>query len=291
MLSTPNFEFERTRGIVWVCDLVGSSSYLNSNESVDDLERFLPRLYWVSHGLVEAAGGRFIKWTGDGFLAWFETPLHRLVGERAYTVFKAAGFLTFLVNVTQLGLKPQRKFRIRHGVTYEHDALVIRFIQPNGHEGLDLIGRAVVLAFRLPGLEAAYPGIATQRQLTVAAAEYGEMSINFKKRDILRDDRLKYFKGERWGTESICVSSDRTPRRLSRGTAIRRAKEAVALAEGRKPPPSTEPNFMHAFLQYMLLGPDWSRETGEELARFVSEGLLGTLKKMIDLLESVDHER
>jgi len=36
--------------------------------------------------VVESAGGRFIKWTGDGFLAWFETPLHRELGKVADAV-------------------------------------------------------------------------------------------------------------------------------------------------------------------------------------------------------------
>jgi class 3 adenylate cyclase len=69
-----SFEFERSRGIVWVCDLSKSSTFLNDNDTASALESFLPRLYWASAMTVEAAGGRFIKWTGDGFLAWFETP-------------------------------------------------------------------------------------------------------------------------------------------------------------------------------------------------------------------------
>jgi class 3 adenylate cyclase len=71
------FKFSRSRGIVWVCDIVNSSKYLNDNESADDLEEFLQRSYWAAAIIVEAAGGGFIKWTGDGFLAWLETPLHR----------------------------------------------------------------------------------------------------------------------------------------------------------------------------------------------------------------------
>lgn len=100
MSNFNKFEFERSRGIIWVCDLANSSKYLNDNESVDDIEEYLPRLYWTSSKLVEAFGGKFIKWTGDGFLAWFETPLDRLTHKKADLVFQAAWHLSFLNNVT-----------------------------------------------------------------------------------------------------------------------------------------------------------------------------------------------
>ncbi len=251
------------------------------------MEQFLPRLYWVSKGLVEAARGRFIKWTGDGFLAWFETPLHRSLGEQAAVVFKAAWYLTLLVNVTQLGLDPERKFRIRHGVAYEQDALLISIAHPGGYQELDIIGRAVVLAFRLASLEAAFPQIATQGELVNAARSYGSSDIAFKRRTVTAVERLRYFKGERWGTGSVYVSSDRKPRRLTRTGAIRKAEKAVAMAEGKIPQPQKEPNFGQAFFEYMLMGPDWSREVAQEFSRFVEEELLGSLKKLLKGLSSV----
>src|ERR1044071_6324691 len=98
MENLKKFEFERSRGIVWVCDLADSSKYLNDNQTADELETFLPRLYWIASVIVEAAGGKFIKWTGDGFIGWFETPLHRMLGKEAAKVFDAATQLTLLVN-------------------------------------------------------------------------------------------------------------------------------------------------------------------------------------------------
>src|SRR5712691_1607269 len=118
-------KFSRRRGIVWVCDIVESSKHLNSDTSVADFETFLQRMYWLAPLVVEAAGGRFIKWTGDGFLAWFEIALHRQLGQTASAVFKAARDLTIMVNVSQLALSPQKKVRIRHGIAYEQDALMV----------------------------------------------------------------------------------------------------------------------------------------------------------------------
>lgn len=56
-----DFSFARKRGVVWVCDIAGSSRYLNDDASAQDLEDFLPRLYRTAAIMVEAAGGEFIK--------------------------------------------------------------------------------------------------------------------------------------------------------------------------------------------------------------------------------------
>ncbi|HBV16180.1 hypothetical protein [Chryseobacterium carnipullorum] len=105
MNTFKEFKFERKKGIVWVCDVIKSSSYLNSNDSVDDIEEYLPRLYWTANNLVNSFGGTFIKWTGDGFLAWFDVNLDRNKRKIADKVFKAAWHLTFLNNASQLGVK------------------------------------------------------------------------------------------------------------------------------------------------------------------------------------------
>jgi len=130
MARPAEFEFDRSRGVVWVCDVAGSSSRLNSDGGVEDTEAFLPRLYWTAALAVESAGGKFIKWTGDGFLAWFETPLHRDLGRTACRCLEAVWHLTLMVNVTQLGLAPKRRFKIRHGLAYEQDALLTKIIHP-----------------------------------------------------------------------------------------------------------------------------------------------------------------
>jgi len=39
------FDFQPFKGIVWVCDLARSSSYLNDNAFVDLLEIFLPDFF------------------------------------------------------------------------------------------------------------------------------------------------------------------------------------------------------------------------------------------------------
>src|SRR5205807_9573897 len=113
MAVVHKFEARRSRGIVWVCDIESSSKYLNSNESAEALELFLQRFLFLSLIFVESAGGGLIRWTGDGFLAWLETPLHRTLGVIASELFNAAWMLSFSVNVAQLCAKPSVAFTIR----------------------------------------------------------------------------------------------------------------------------------------------------------------------------------
>jgi hypothetical protein len=285
MTNPVDFEFDRSRGIVWVCDVAGSSSRLNSESGVEDTEAFLPRLYWTAALAVEAAGGTFIKWTGDGFLAWFETPLHRDLGRASKRCLEAVWHLTVLVNVTQLGLAPKRHFKIRHGVTYEQDALLTKISHLGGFRSLDLIGRAVVLAFRLSGVAAEFPGITTQRDIVEASGVVP--AFDFRKWKPSADEYLKCFKDERWGTHALYVSGAKNPRPRSKAANLRLAKSAIEKAEGKKTPDDAELGFAHGFLAGMTSGPEWSQKVVADYTRFVREELLGSVKAMLRAVEEV----
>lgn len=270
--------------MVWVCDLADSSRFLNDNQTAGELEEFLQRLYWVSSMIVDASGGTFIKWTGDGFLAWFETPLHRDLSEQAAAAFQAAWTITLMVNVTQLGLNPKRKFVVRHGMAYEQDAMLIKIKHKGGHESLDLIGRAVVLAFRLSGIAASFPGIVCQKVLVDADANNKDTICRFNKLRLSANDRLKYFKGERWGIEQI-YASDNAALFRNRKATLKHARDAVDKAEGRKPYPKEDVKFGTLFVKNMMDGPDWCQKVLEDTLRFCKDELLGRLKSIIPLLE------
>ena len=237
--------------------------------------------------IVDAAEGKFIKWTGDGFMGWFETPLHRMLGKEAANVFNAASLLTMLINVTQLGLKPKRSFKIRHGVTYEQDALLIKIKHSGGFESLDLIGRSVVLAFRLAGIPAKYPGIVTQKDLVAASADNMTTPTTFSKWLASANDKLKYFKGERWGTEGIYVSSDKRRKARSPQATLKYVKKTISLVEGESDEPSETMAFTKRFLNNMREGPEWCRSVEVEYGRYLEEDLLGSLKKVVPILETL----
>jgi class 3 adenylate cyclase len=272
----------RSRGIVWVCDIASSSKYFNSNESAEALETFLQRFLFVSIIFVEAAGGRFIKWTGDGFLAWFETPLIRDAGEIAREVYNAAWNLTFYVNVTQLCVEAPVKFKIRHAVTLEHDALVIDLTYSDS-SSTDVLGRAVVLAFRLSSIKAQFPNIITQGELLRHIK--GASITYFRKLKFSKDEKLKFFKDEKWGTTDIFASGDKTHKQASLKTVLRRTKKVIDKAEGKHPVSAVRLKFTERVLAEMLTGPEWCRDVQTSLSDFSRDGLLGNLKRLVPILE------
>ncbi|MCH7737962.1 MAG: hypothetical protein IH872_11255 [Chloroflexi bacterium] len=279
-----DFKFERSRGIVWVCDMASSSANLNDDSTVDALEEFIPRLYWLGLQIVESAGGIFVKWTGDGFLAWFEMPLERDLGKRLTVIFNALWHLSAMINVTQLGVKAPRKFKVRHGITFEPDAKLIRVRHEDGHESLDLIGRSVVLAFRLSGMSAKFPSIVTQAKIFKAYSGFsGEMG--FRKRSITKEERLKYFKGQRMGTDSIYATADRISRFKTFESAAKNLQKAINTLEEPKGQDYLLNPFIDSITGRFSSGPDWTAEVMVAYARYIKDDLLGNIKKLVPDLE------
>ena len=277
MSNSAPFKFRRGRGIVWVCDLSKSSSYLNDNESVDDMETFIPRLYYISKLIVESFGGVFMKWTGDGFLAWFEIELDRHKVEKARKVYEAAWHLTFMTNITQLGLKPKKKFAIRHGITYEKDALLMTLTNEQNVESFDIIGRAVVLAFRLSGIQAGFPSIVTVKEIVDAK------DVTFRKFYPNQEEKLKFFKGEKYGTETIYISEKKKQKPRSTKAVIKSAKDSIEKAEGKTPIDPNNPILI--LIRKMNAGPDWCKEVIRQEVKFLKDEMLIALKEVITVLE------
>jgi hypothetical protein len=144
--SVEKFEFTRARGIVWVCDIKNSSKYLNDNASIDYFEEFLIRFHWLSRRIVSSVGGEYIKWTGDGFLAWLECPLKRNLELLSNQIIDAAWHTTFLTNITQMGLVNESRISIRNALSFEEDALITT-IENDNYKLKDILGRSVVLCF------------------------------------------------------------------------------------------------------------------------------------------------
>jgi class 3 adenylate cyclase len=280
------FIFRRARGIVWVCDIADSTKYLNDDETVAAIEEFLPRFYWLARVMVRAAGGEFIKWTGDGFLAWFETPLYREMPARVRSLLYIISHITIFTNVTNLGVTTPKKFKMRHGVTYEQDALMTTLTHASGQESTDIIGRAVVLAFRLSGRPAHFPGVVTQREV-IKGKDSIPYPISFVPWRPTAEERLKYFKGEKWGINNLCVSEKRKPPNASLRTMVRRLKQRIAKAEtpGLVEDAGYQRKIVEHFIRDILDGPDWARAALMEYGRFAKEDLLGSAKNLVKIVE------
>jgi hypothetical protein len=283
MSEEDSFEFRRrARGVVWVCDIADSSKYLNDNETADYIEKYIPRLHWLAMTFVEAAGGKFIKWTGDGFLAWFEMDLHRELEGKVAGVLNALWHLTVFNNVTRLGLPLQVKFRLRHGVTYEQDALVSTINYPGGYRAMDLMGRSVVLAFRLAGVPADFPAVTTQGE--IAAAHKSSLPMKFGTWLPGDEDCLRYFKGETWGTTSLVRSEELQRERPATWSEVtNRARQSIDKAEGGGPVDTTFMMFAVRFQEQLQRGPSWAQEAMGEYLRYIKEDLLGLAQKIVQL--------
>jgi hypothetical protein len=276
MNTFKEFKFERKKGIVWVCDVIKSSSYLNSNATVEDIEEYLPRLYWTANNLVNSFGGIFIKWTGDGFLAWFDVDLDRNKKKIAEKVFKAAWHLTFLNNVTQLGVKPQTKFGIRHGITYEKDGLLFEIQEHGDNHSLDLIGRAVVLAFRLSGIQAKFPSIVTEKEIVSENSNY----CKFDNWNPNENDILKFFKGETLGIEEIMISSEKaTENHIENKENLKeKLDKLIDEVDNNISTDKEIEESIFKFLELMKNGPDWCNDVVNLELEF-NRKMLETLKE------------
>lgn len=281
------FTFERGRGVVWVCDIQNSSKYLNDNASAEAIEEFLPRLQWLGRVVVRIAGGDFVKWTGDGFLAWFPIELHRNLGNQAATVLQVIWHLTAINNVTALGIEGITKFRLRHGLTVEHDALITK-VSDGDAEHTDIMGRSVVLAFRLSGISASFPGVITQREIVEAIDKENASKITFKRLALSADEKLKHFKGERWGTKNLFQSAERRPRTRTLKSLLRLAKKAIERAENTGDEIGKSVAVTAMLVEELQSGPRWANQVLDDYALYLREDMLGSLKTIVRHLENVE---
>lgn len=257
--SGKSFGFARERGVVWVCDIANSASFLNDNTTAEQIETYLPRLHWVGAQIVQGLGGKF-KWTGDGFLAWFPVTLHRGLEDLVPAIFHDIQFLTILNNVSRLALpEGSKKFRLRHGVAIEHDGLVMS-IDNGSHTSVDVIGRSVVLAFRLSGIRTAFPNVVVTREVLDAARAHSSCPIKFAKLKVSKQERDKYFKGEKWGTQALFHSVDHPPRKRSLKRTISSTERVIKVVENVEEEDSSYMKSGTAFAHAVLNGPPWARE-------------------------------
>lgn len=279
------FTFDRGRGVVWVCDIQDSSKMLNDNESALAFEEYLQRLHWLGRMAIGAAGGHFIKWTGDGFLGWFPLALQRDLGTQAANVLQAIWHLSLINNVTRLGVNTNAKLRLRHGLTMEHDALITTVSDEHG-TNLDLLGRSVVLAFRLAGIKTSFPNIVTQREIVEESSGNEVARVEFKRLHLSADDRLRYFKGERFGTATLYKSTERKYRTKSRTSLLSMIRDTISDVENPATDSTPVDTTTWSLVCHLQSGPQWTREVLKSYVSFLREDLLGALKSAASALES-----
>jgi class 3 adenylate cyclase len=276
----------RDRGLLWVCDISHSSSFINSDELAEQIEAFLPRLHWVSSLAIHAVQGELIQWTGDGFIAWFPLEVERQLGRTCNRILEAIWHFTAFVNITQLCVDSPRPFRIRHGLTYEPDALVTLTTHKDGHVSKTISGRNVVLAFRLAGVEADFPNVATQQKIVQALSTRTRNLVNLKRWTLTKDQLLKYFKGEKMGTASLYISGRPKVSQSRAETWMTRAESLLARAEGGRHRAPGDSTFVENFFPELVQsnGQDWCEDSLNTYVHFLKESMLGSFQKALDVI-------
>ena len=276
MKHEESFDFRRSRGIVWVCDIANSSRYLNDQKHVDYLENFLTRFHWFSRIVVRAAGGKYIKWTGDGFLAWFECELKRNLKEIANTVFETAWNTTFITNITQMGLESEIRISVRNALTFEEDAL-ITLINTEGNKSIDILGRAVVLCFRLSSVESEFPNIVSQGNLIFNEnSKYfpNPIRVSFTEQEI-----DKYFKGEKWQTDNIYRSE------FFKGLKNKKSRKMLLDIDFKS---LEATSFLVKIKEELSRGPEWSKDMYNRYISFLKDDMYESLRKIYSVLTEIE---
>lgn len=275
----------RDRGVLWVCDIARSSSFINSDELAEQIEMFLPRLHWVSSLAIHAIQGELIQWTGDGFIAWFPIEVERQLGRVCNRILEAIWHFTAFINSTQLCIDSPRPFRIRHGLTYEPDALVTLTTHQDGHVSRVVSGRNVVLAFRLSGVEADFPNVATQQKIVQTLSARTRNLMNLKRWTLSDDQLLKYFKGEKLGTASLYLTGRPKVSQSRADTWILRAEGLLARAEGSRHRTPADSTFIEHFFPDLVRSPgqDWCGDSLDRYLRFLQDNMQDLLPQVQDL--------
>ena len=173
-------------------------------------------------------------------------------------------------------VKPQSKFGIRHGITYEKDGLLFEIQEHGNNHSLDLIGRAVVLAFRLSGIQAKFPSIVTEKEIISENSSYCKF-INWNPTE---NDILKFFKGEKLGIEEIMISSDKVEENNSENIEHlkKRLNNLINEVDNNISTDKEVEESLLKFLELMKSGPDWCNNVINLELEF-NKKMLETLKE------------
>jgi hypothetical protein len=206
-----------------------------------------------------------------------ETPLHRDINQIIASALEAIWHLSFTVNVTQLKSQGAAKITLRHGLTYEHDALITELTHKNGHRSIDIIGRAVVLAFRLSSISAHFPCVVMDATVAKAAKEGCWPHVNVKSWNPTAADVLRYFKGEKWGTRGLALSAEKRANHSLRAIVKKSTRIIAEVEQGTSIKLSS---FSVRYTEALQSGPEWARAVLHDEAVFIKESLLGPLKAL-----------
>ena len=143
--------------------------------------------------------------------------------------------------------------------------------------------------FRISGVEADFPNVATQQKIVQALSSRTKNLMNLKRWTLTEAQLLKYFKGEKMGTTSLYVSGRPKVSQSRADTWITRAESLLARAESGRRRTPVESTFVENFFPDLVQskGQDWCEESLDIYVRFLKENMLGSLQKALDVIKQL----
>ena len=286
--------------VVLLGDLRGFSRNYENGETI--LQEFLRRFYIISSSCVESAGGKLVKFTGDGFMSVW--PIHdenyRQNSKICQIVEATAFTLSGIVKITQLDLNIDSEIYLRQGITLETKATEIEYRHAERNFDFDYLGEKINLAFRLQYLPEKWPYLATHENFIDLKNHYREghgfgqyeryriEDENFRKRFQSSEEVNEIYTLELPDEKVIddilenYSRGNNSEERLKNVTRDLASKDST-LSELL--PDSSDIRFQNKLLSLSRDAPDWFKHSYVVYLRF-----LNAISEQIETIQDLDNE-
>jgi class 3 adenylate cyclase len=155
----------QARFIVVAGDLSGFSAFHHDDEGIH-IEMYLRHYYELVEMAVDAAGGRLIKFIGDGYMAVWDNieTSSPFLKKRSAVVTEMTHALSNVVAIGNLNvpIDSEHHLYMRHGIAYEGNGARLTYTRDTRPE-TDYLGTKVNMAFRFESIANQYPFIVADK--------------------------------------------------------------------------------------------------------------------------------
>jgi hypothetical protein len=143
-------------------------------------------------------------------------------------------------------------------------------------EKLNIIGRSVVLAFRCSGIRGEFPSIVTVKELVP------KDDRRFVTWNATKEERLKFFKGEKFGVNELRITGYRDKQISDWGLEGKKlAKRLIRSIHENKG------KFIIEVLEKMDNGPKWCSEISQFEKKFIEDRIVEPMNKLITMFREL----
>ena len=191
--------------------------------------------------------------------------------------------LTFMNNFTKMDTKINEGVLLRHGIAFEEDALITT-INSDDMKGTDILGRNVVLAFRLSSFEHLFPNISIHGDLVSDGLKYYD---SLKKLDLTDEQIAKIFKGQKYQTDNLYQLDISNSYKKHKNEPLKEKLESL-INDLEKPEITEKKRKDYSFYErldnLLLAGPVWAKNIYAKDKEGTIE-LFEAVKKSYDMIK------